>query len=92
MYNVYLNNKVDQFVFKHLLGMKVCYKETDIITLSKRMMNIILKYNHYYYTVPTSMGFLLKTKKCSARIIMKCMNFLHNIFSISSAFKKRQKE
>ncbi|KAJ8982576.1 hypothetical protein NQ317_005047 [Molorchus minor] len=32
-----------------------------------------------------SMGFLLKTMKFSARIIMNLMNFLHRIFSISSA-------
>ena len=33
----------------------------------------------------TSTGFLLRIKKCSALIIINRMNFLHKIFSISSA-------
>ena len=80
----YLYDKVYQLVFVHLLSVEVGDQETDVITLAT---NTHIKHHteRGEGERETSMGFLLRMKKCSALCIMNLMNFLHRIFSISSA-------
>ena len=81
--------------------MKVGDQKADIITLqASTKVNIngetdqvafdkvaALWMDERQHDLLTSTGFLLKMKKCSALIIINRMNFLHNIFSISSALE-----
>ena len=87
----YLNYEVDQLVLEHLLRVEVCNKETDVIALHKGTHKKTGNDHHFYKLYEKATRFLTSTglrrrmKKCSALIIMKRINFLHKIFSISSA-------
>lgn len=36
-----LNDKVDQFVLQHLLGVEICYQERNVIALQERKLEIV---------------------------------------------------
>ena len=63
------------------------YRVTEHNVISRRNpLNIHLYSGRRILKTHTSTGFLRRIKKCSALIIINRMNFLHKIFSISSAW------
>jgi len=66
----------------HMLGLSWVFKKTYWLSFY-----LICTHSPTPSPIPlTSTGLRLNTKKCSALIIMNRMNFLHKIFSISSAY------
>lgn len=78
-----LNHEVHQFMLQHLFSVKVCYQETNIISLHPySMFNEIMS---LISSKLTGTALRRKTKKFSARCIKNRVNLWQRIFSISSA-------
>ena len=87
--STHMDDKVHKLVFVHLFRVEVGDQETYVISLEEE--EEVKEVVCVCVSALTSTGFLLRMKKCSALIIMKRMNFLHKIFSISSAWRRRRR-
>lgn len=79
-----LYDEVHEFMFQHLLRMKVCDQKRNIIALGKISPGSNIRID-CEEILETLIAFLRRMKNASARCVRNRVNLWTNIFSISSA-------